>query len=72
MAKYHGYDNATFCHVSISDESDIKLVKYSREETIWYKWRNPSYARRETRAGKVRRHATSRFVREINVALEKK
>ena len=72
MAKYHGCDNAAFGHVSISDESYIKLVKYSRLDTIWYKWRNPSYARNETRGGKVRRHVTTRFVRELNVALENK
>jgi len=62
MAKYHGFDKAAFGHVIISDESDIKLVKYSRQHTIWYERRNPSYARKETREGKVRRHVTTRFV----------
>jgi hypothetical protein len=48
MAKYHGFDNAAFGHVSISDQTGIKLVKYSREHTIWYEWRNPSYGIKET------------------------
>jgi len=30
MAKYHGFDNAAFGHVSITEESNIKLVTYSR------------------------------------------
>jgi hypothetical protein len=30
MAKYHVFDNASFGHVSITEESDIKLVTYSR------------------------------------------
>jgi len=72
MAKNHRYKNAAFGHVGISDESNIKLVKNSREGTVWYKWRNPSYARKETRGGKVRRQATTRFVREVNVAVESK
>ena len=71
MAKYHGFDNAALGHASISDESDIKLVKYSREHTIWYEWRNSPYSRKQTLGGKVRRHVTTRFVLEINVAVEK-
>ena len=72
IANYYGYDKAAFGHVRISDESDIKLVKYSLEDTVWYKWRNPSCARKQTRGGKVCRHVTTRFVREVNVAVEKK
>jgi len=71
MAKYHGFDKAAFGHVSINDETDIKLVTILGNTAIWYEWRNPSYARKETRGGKIRRNVTLRFLREINVAVEK-